>query len=119
MINGFVLDIINENTEDITVLLFTNKEIPSGVTITAKNTNYDYSSLFLMSIKEGFMGGGISTDNEHISRVTIFKNNNPCSYEFHKIIDNLEIIIDGQNNYIAIEISPSSKSLVQLIPTFK
>lgn len=119
MINGFVLDIINENTEEITVSLFTNKAIPTGVSITAKNSNYNYNSLLLMSINEGFMGGGISTDDERICQVTVFKNNISCNHEFHKILDNMEIILDGRKNYIILTIPPSSKSLVQLMPFFK
>jgi hypothetical protein len=119
MKNGFVLDIINENTEEISVSLFTNKEIPSGVSIMYKNSNYDYKSLFLMSINEGFMGAGISTDDERICHVTIYKNSNPTSYKFYKILDNKEIIIDGTTNYITLVIPPSSKTLIQLIPAFK
>lgn len=119
MINGFVLDIINENTEEISVSLFTNKEIPSGVTISTKNSNYNYKSLLLMSINEGFMGGGISTDDERVCQVTIYKNSNPISYDFYKILDDKEIIIDGLANYITLVMPPSSKTLIQLIPYFK
>jgi hypothetical protein len=119
MINGFVLDIINENTEEISVSLFTDKEIPSGVTISTKNSNYNYKSLLLMSINEGFMGGGISTDDERVCQVTIYKNSNPISYDFYKTLDDKEIIIDGLTNYITLVIPPSSKILIQLIPYFK
>ena len=72
-----------------------------------------------MSINEGFMGSGISTDDDRIYKVTIYKNNNPTNYEFHKILDNKEIIIDGLSNYITLVIPPSSKILIQLIPVFK
>lgn len=119
MINGFVLDITNENTEEISISLFTDKEIPSGVTISTKNSNYDYKSLYLMSVNKGFIGGGLSTDNERISQVIIFKNSDPISYEFHKILDEVEIIIDGLTNYFTIVIPPSSKSIVQLMPYLK
>lgn len=119
MINGFELDIINENTEEASVSLFTNKEIPSGVSIIARNADYDYKALYVMSITEGFMGRGISTDDDRICHVTIIKNDNSSTYEFHKILDNMEIIIDGLNNYITLTIPPSSKSLFQLIPFFK
>ena len=119
MINGFVLDIVNENNEEVSISLFTNGEIPTGVTITARNSNYDYNSLFLMSINEGFIGGGISTDDKSISQVTIFKNGTPSTYEFCKILDGMEIIIDGLTNYITFVVPPKSKSLFQLIPHFK
>ena len=119
MINGFVLDITNENKEAISISLFTGSEIPKGVTISIKNSNDDYNALLSMSMNEGFIGGGISTDDERISQVNIFKNGSPSSYEFHKIIDNLEIIIDGISNYITIVIPPTSKSLFQLMPFLK
>jgi hypothetical protein len=119
MINGFVLDIVNENNEEVSISLFNNGEIQTGLTITARNSKYDYNSLFLMSINEGFIGCGISTDDKSISQVTIFKNGTPSTYEFCKILDGMEIIIDGLTNYITFLVRPKSKSLFQLIPHFK
>jgi hypothetical protein len=119
MLNGFVLDVINENNEEVSISLFNNGEIQTGLTITARNSNYDYNSLFLMSINEVFIGGGISTDDESISQVTIFKNGTPITYEFCKILDGKEIIIDGLTNYLTFVVPPKSKSLFQLIPYFK
>ncbi len=118
MINGFVLEVVNENTTEVIVTLFKNASLPNGVRIHSRNSQYDYNSLFQMSIDEGFMGSGISTDDERISRITIYKDSNPTSFEFNKILDNLEIIIDGQTNYISLVIPPSSDTIIQLMPLF-
>jgi hypothetical protein len=116
MINGFLLDIVNENKDEVHVSLFQNQQLPIGVSINAKNSSYDYKSLLLMSINEGFIGSGISIDDDHNHKVTICKNGNTQSYEFYKILYNKEIIIDGLANYITLVIRPSSNLSIQLIP---
>jgi hypothetical protein len=103
---------------EVTVSLFTEKEIPSGVVIKAKNSTYDYHSLFLMSINEGFMGSGVSIDDDRICQITIYEDGKPTICDVKKIFDNKEIIIDGLTNYITIIIPPSSGILFQLMPSF-
>ncbi len=119
MINGFVLEITNEKKEDVLVSLFNNELITAGVTIRAKNSNYDYKSLYIMAINEGFSGSGIMTDDDRICRINIYKDSIPTSFEFYKILGDQKIIIDGLFNYITLIIPQSSKLLLQLIPGFK
>lgn len=119
MINGFVVEIINENKKSVSVSLFKSDGIPAGVTIHTKGTDYDYNAMHLLSINKGFKGSGLSVDDERISGVTIYKESNPKSYPFHKIMDNHEIMIDGVSNYLSILIPASSHILFQLLPTFK
>ncbi|MBU3714207.1 MAG: hypothetical protein FGM46_04585 [Ferruginibacter sp.] len=116
MINGFVIDIINENPEAIFLPLFTDKGLPGGVTITAKHSGYDYNALFLMAMTEGFTGSGISTDDERIGQVTIYEAGKPNNYEFYKLLENRKIRIDGVSCYVTLIIPPSSEITAQLMP---
>jgi hypothetical protein len=119
MINGFVIDVFNETNEPVSVSLFKDMTFPAGVTVKAIHSDYDYKSLSLLAINEGFIGSGISTDDDRICQVTVFKNSLHQIFEFNKIFDNTEIIIDGLANYISFVIPPFSKSIIQLLPTFK
>lgn len=46
------------------VTLFQNKELPEGITVRARNTEYDYTTLLSMSKTKGFAGSGINIDQE-------------------------------------------------------
>lgn len=116
MINGFLIDIVNENNEDVTLSFFTNQKIPNGVSVTVKNLDFDYNSLLSMAINTGFIGNGICTDDNRIFQAAIYKNGTPIFYEFSKVLNDTEIMIDGLSNYFALTIPPSSKTLVQLLP---
>ena len=115
MINGVIIEIENQNNKDVTVEIF-KPNIPDGVSIKSINSNYEYASLTLMALNEGFKGSGILTDNEDIERVTIYSNDIPTIHSFRKILENQEIIIDGIANYISIVIPATSKTILQLKP---
>lgn len=115
MINGITIEIENQNNKEVSIELFKNN-IPDGVSIKSINSDFDYSSLSLMALNEGFQGSGISTDNDDIKSVTIYSNHIPSVYPFRNILDNQEIIIDGVANYISIVIPADSKTILQLLP---
>lgn len=119
MINGIVIDVFNETNESVSFSLFKDLTLPAGVAIKAIHSDYDYRSPSFLAINEGFIGGGISTDNDGICQVTVFKDNIPQIFKFNKILDNTEINIDGLANYITHVAPPFYKSIIQLFPTFK
>ncbi len=93
--------------------------LPAGLTIKAIHSDYDYKSLSFLAVNEGFIGSGISTDDDRISQVTVFKDSLPQIFKFNKILNNTEINIDGLANYITLVAPLFSKSIIQLLPTFK
>jgi hypothetical protein len=119
MINGFVIDVFNETNEPVSVSLYKDMTLPAGLTIKAIHSDYDYKSLSFLAVNEEFIGSGISTDDDRICKVTFFKDSIPQSLVFNKILDNTEINIDGLANYVTLVIPPFSKSIIQLLPTFK
>jgi len=118
MINGFLLEISNANNAEVTLPFFKDGPLPSGIDIHVTNSDYQYADLISMAQAEGFTGSGIITDDERVSLLTIYMNHQPTQYHFSKILDNLEITIDGAGNYISLVFPPESTTLVQLMPRF-
>jgi hypothetical protein len=118
MPNGFLLEIINDNNSEVTIPFFSLDPLPSGITIHTRNTDYTYAALLSIAQTDGFTGSGIITDDERVSLLTIFRNHQSTQYQFSKILDGLEIFIDGKDNYVSMNFPPMSTTLVQLMPRF-
>ncbi len=118
MINGFLVEILNENNEAVSVSLFQPAGIPPGITIHAKGTEHDYHALHHMSVTAGFMGAGLSTDDDRIIHGTIHHDHTQTNFSFNKILDNHPIVIDGKSRFITLIIPAGTKMLLQLLPTF-
>ena len=115
MINGFLLEIENATLEEQLIPFFKKEQLPEGVYIRAKGTSYDYDSLLLLATSKGFKGTGIMVDDINVNRLSIYKNNEPKDIILNKIIDDIEILIDGGSNYITLVIPPRTNVLIQLI----
>jgi len=118
MSNSFLLEITNDNNTEVTISFFKDEQLPLGTAVHYRNTNHHYESLLAIAQSEGFAGSGIVTDDERVSLLTIYKNHQPTQHYFSKILDNLEITLDGKNNYISLVFPPDSTTLVQLMPYF-
>jgi hypothetical protein len=116
MINGFVIDINNENGIEFEIPLFHDFTLPDGLSIKIINSNYTYDSLVLMAKSKCFMGNGFKSSI--ITKIKIF-NKNDCKYiEIGYLFSDFKVIIDGFENYITIVIPPFAKGLFQLMPQF-
>ena len=118
MPSGFLLEISNANNFELIVPFFRGEHLPTGIDIRVRNTDFNYASLLAMAQMDGFSGSGIITDDERVSLLTIYRNHQPTPYQFSKILDNLDITIDGAGNYITLNFPPESTTLVQLMPAF-
>jgi hypothetical protein len=118
MPSGFLLEISNSNNAEVIVHFFREDPLPSGIDIHVRNSDYQYADILSMAQAEGFTGSGIVTDDERMSQLTIYKNYQPTQYHFSKILDDLDITIDGTGNYISLVFPPESTTLVQLMPVF-
>lgn len=118
MINGFLIEITNENNEEQLIHLFKDT-LPGEVSIKSINSNYDYPTLSLMALNQAFEGSGIVTDIGGTCSITIHTNGISTTHQFSKSLDNQEIIIDGKTNYLSIFTPPKSKSIVQLVPVLR
>jgi hypothetical protein len=118
MLSGFLLEISNYNNNEVAVSFFREEPLPSGIDIRVRNTDYNYASLLAMAQTDGFTASGIIADEERVSLLTIYKNHQPTAYQFSKILDGLDITIDGAGNYISLVFPPESTTLVQLMPRF-
>ena len=118
MTNSFLIEISNTNKAEVSIPFFREEHLPSGLTIRARNTDYDYEDLLSIAQKNGFTGSGIITDDERVSLLTIYRNHQPTPYQFSKVLDNLDITIDGAGNYISLVFPPMSTTLVQLMPRY-
>jgi hypothetical protein len=116
MINGFIIEVLNNNNNEVTVPFFIEETQPTGISVNSKNAGYKYASLLIMAQMQGFAGSGFITDDKRVSHLTICKNNQHTQHDFFKILDNQGIIIDGKDNYISLNFPPMSTTLVQLMP---
>lgn len=113
MINGFTIDIENLSGNTLTVPLFRDHELSSGLIIKAIGTNLNYDSLNLMSRDKGFRGIGILSTFQTIC--TISFTNESIHISPGVMYDGLEINIDGFSKYIIITIPPHTKGVFQLL----
>jgi len=112
-INGFVIEIANSENENQLVRLFENKPLPEGVTIKIHKTDIDYPRLKSLAQLKGFIGNGISVDQE----VQFTISNKLISESFFtKFLCDKEITIDGVSKYIEVEIPANTSMLFQLMP---
>lgn len=115
MINGFVIEIQNTTKQKRLVTLFQNKELPEGITIRARNTEYDYTALLSMAKTKGFVGSGINIDQK-----LEFTLNNGATTETYvtKLLTDKEIEVDGFLKFIAVDIPSDTNVIFQLMPVF-
>ena len=116
MINGFVIEIKNISTHKHTVRLFSDDDLPEGVTIVTRNPKFDYKALRSFALTDGFIGGGVSSDN--VLDFTIHNGGKSESFTT-KFLPEKEIVIDGDSKYIAVNIPSDTLLLFQLLPSFK
>ena len=114
MINGFVIEINNENGEEYSIPLFKEFELPFGLTIVAINNRYNYDSLCLMAKTEGFVGHGFNSSI--IKQVKIQAKNQLSEIDLKSSEPVFKVVIDGLENYITIIVPPYSSGFFQLFP---
>jgi len=112
-INGFVIDIYNETNQSHLIRIFENSTLPNGVKINLRNSEYDYHLLQSLAQSKGFIGNGISADQE--LRFTISNGLSTEKYQ-DKFLTDKEILIDGFSNYVEVEIPAKTSILFQLMP---
>jgi len=112
-INGFVIDIQNETDQKQIVRLFETVILPDGLKIKHRHTEYDYQHLQSISQSKGFIGNGISADQE--LRFTISNGLTTEKY-LTKFLPDKEILIDGFSNFVEVEIPARTSLLFQLMP---
>jgi len=114
MLNGFVLDIHNENGFECKIPLFRDIKLPEGLSIRTSNGNYSYNSLVLMAKSKKFIGSGFQSDIVQKALFMSPKGATPLNSTAFSM--DLEIIIDGFENYLSIIIPPNSSGVFQLFP---
>ena len=116
MINGFLLQITNRSSDWETVALFKKGESNPHVDIKTYQTDFDIHSLLFMANSQGFVGGGIKSENGFIEKVTIYTPNAVSKIEFKTFCDLPCVFIDGFANYLSVEVPPLKTGFFQLLP---
>ena len=117
MLNGFVLEINNENGFDCEVPLFLDFELPAGVNIKTNSAEFYFKNLVFLAQSEKFSGSGFQSD---IIKKVIFvfpKGERPLIPSLPSKEE--KIIIDGFENYLNIVIPARSFGMFQLLPFLK
>jgi hypothetical protein len=117
MINGFVLDIRNTSSLQKCVRLFSDKELPEGVSISYHRQDIDYKALCAYALKDGFMGDGINI-NEKLE-FTIHQNAISETYVTKLLTDKKMVVDGGGTNFITVNLPPNAKVMFQLMPLFE
>lgn len=119
MINGFTLEITNQSSDIEKITLFKQGEENINVKTKVINSDYNYDSLALMAISNGFKGSGLQSEFGFIEKATIYTPNGFKKIEVQSIWNDENILIDGISNYIIIEVPPLSNGIFQLMPVDK
>ena len=117
MLNGFVLEINNENGFDCEVPLFLDYELPAGVIIKTSSAEFSYKNLVLMAQCEKFSGSGFQSDI--IKKVVLVSPKGEKALNTPSFSKKQEIILDGFENYLNIVIPARSFGMFQLLPFLK
>jgi hypothetical protein len=119
MINGFVVNIINNTNEQKEICLFKEGGITEDVLVHVfNNPALDYNSLLNIARTKGFMGNGLQSDYNTINSITIHKEHNTKVVYFNNLpfITDLDLTINGFSNYISLWVPPSTTMYLQLMP---
>ena len=114
MLNGFVLNIHNENGFTCKIPLFCDFKLPNGLSIKSNIGNYSYDSLVLMAKSEKFLGNGFQSDI--VQEVVFISPKGSIPLNSTTFSMDQEIIIDGFEHYLSIIIPPNSFGVFQLFP---
>ena len=114
MLNGFVLEINNENGFDCEVPLFLDFKLPTGVIIKTSSAEFSYDDLIKMAQREKFIGSGFQSDI--IQKVVLVSPKDKKTLKTPSFSMKQEIILDGLESYLHITIPEKSFGMFQLIP---
>jgi hypothetical protein len=117
MMNGFVLEINNENGFECEIPLFRDFELPIGLSIKTIIGNYSYDSLVLMAKNDQFLGSGYQSDI--VQKVQLISPNGAITLNSTVFSKDPKIIIDGFGNYLSITVPPNSFGVFQLFPALE
>lgn len=115
--NGFVLEINNENGFECEIPLFRDFELPIGLSIKTSIGNYSYDSLVLMAKNDQFLGSGYQSDI--VQKVQLISPNGAITLNSTVSSKDPQIIIDGFGNYLSITIPPNSFGFFQMFPSLE
>ena len=113
MINGFVIEIKNISTHKHTVRLFSDDDLPEGVTIVTRNPKFDYKALRSFAMTDGFIGSGVSSDEVLVFTI---QNGGKSASFITKFLTDKKIVIDGDSKCIAVSVPPGAVLMFQLLP---
>ncbi len=114
MLNGFVLDIHNENGFECEIPLFRDCKLMDGLSIKSCIGSYSYNFLVLMAKSKKFIGSGFQSNIVQKALFMTPKGAKPLNLTAFSI--DQEIIIDGYEHYLSIIIPPNSFGVFQLFP---
>jgi hypothetical protein len=114
MLNGFVLDIHNENGFTCEIPLFRDFKLPDGLSIKSCIGSYSYDSLVLMAKSNKFFGSRFQSDI--VQKALFMSPKGAITLNSTAFSIDQEIIIDGFDNYLSIIIPPNSFGVFQLFP---
>ena len=117
MMNGFVLEINNENGFECEIPLFRDFELPIGLSIKTIIGNYSYDSLVLMAKNDQFLGSGYQSDI--VQKVQLISPNGAITLNSTVFSKDPKIIIDGFGNYLSIIVPPNSFGFFQMFPALE
>ena len=117
MLNGFVLEINNENGFECEIPLFRDFELPIGLSIKTSIGNYSYDSLVLMAKNDQFLGSGYQSDI--VQKVQLISPNGAITLNSTVFSKDPQIIIDGFGNYLSIIVPPNSFGFFQMFPSLE
>jgi hypothetical protein len=114
MINGFVIDVENTSSEEFSIPLFKEKQLPEGISIRSIRGEYDYESSVLMAKNENFMGCGFQSD--FIIKIQVISPEVIYDLDSRVVASDNKIILDGFNQYLSIVVPANSMGFFQLFP---
>ena len=118
MINGFTIEVHNNNGQEKELCLFKEGGLPAEVLVNVVNSSVDYNFLLNIARDKGFFGSGIMVNNDQIKFVTVYDGEVVETVEFDKLIVEKQVVMNGVDKYISIVIPAGNEVpvLVQLLP---
>ncbi len=112
--NGFVIEIINSSDDIKKVELFTEKALNEYIIVHTRNNEFQYEDILEIARTKNFRGTGIKIDHDEPIKLCIHNSGSEKQFDFLRFIEEIDVLIDGKDNYISIEIPPKNEFIIQL-----
>ena len=111
--NGFIVEVINNNSTIKEVKLFSGN-LSNGILVNTIVNHFDFEGLKMASQANPLIGNTLTTDSEYPLQIEIIQNIVTQNIMLKERHEGTNIVIDGKDNYIKINCPVNANFYIRL-----